>query len=567
MGIRKIHLSSAILSNRSAMRRTGWAKARSEGSAWRRVVSQHSVFPSRTSVAVAATTAVAAVGGGVVSVRRQRQRQDELPSVEATASQASHNPELPTASEPSRTSEHAEVNDGTSDEPQREAKPASVEYEAPDVPSAPSSPQAPVHGSNAHPSEDSLRRETSSTAEAENASRNRTGLATERQGDRCADGTDNQHGRPSLEPESAAGEGNDKRTTVSLDEQRSSTANDGWVSDLVQRTLREPASLEAIESGAMRAMQQQARIDAQVLREELGRRDEQHSHSLKRLADSDAELLQSAYSELERAQQKQSEVEAERRRSESELVQKHKQEMQHQAQALKQQSEEALANERRDSLYALDGVREQLNALSSALSTHAQRYDRSASMHRLFATTLALDLALVDGEPLQRTLRDLKACVSGTHDDSTAVLVHSVAPAFERTANAGVPTRSQLHQQLTDVLQRVRRTYVLPDGPAGIAAHAFASFASALRLSEPPSPADQQEEQGSGVEAAAARVRKHIERDDYNAAAAELENATANSLAKHEVAEWVKGARQRAEAELAMEALRANYACLAASFA
>jgi hypothetical protein len=58
----------------------------------------------------------------------------------------------------------------------------------------------------------------------------------------------------------------------------------------------------------MRAMQQQARIDAQVLREELGRRDEQHSHSLKRLADSDAELLQSAYSELERAQQKQSEL-------------------------------------------------------------------------------------------------------------------------------------------------------------------------------------------------------------------------------------------------------------------
>lgn len=57
-----------------------------------------------------------------------------------------------------------------------------------------------------------------------------------------------------------------------------------------------------------------------------------------------------------------------------------------------------------------------------------------------------------------------------------------VAATLEERAEQGVATLSQLHAWFDDAARKARRTYLLPESPAGLLAHAAAAVASFFRL-------------------------------------------------------------------------------------
>lgn len=351
-----------------------------------------------------------------------------------------------------------------------------------------------------------------------------------------------------------------KTDTAVADETHKDTRDlNEWTSDLLMRSLADPKALNAIEVGAMRAMQQQARVDAEVLQEELKRRDDEHESALRRLASSDAELLQGAYAEIERVKTQLDEAQRAHTQREQQLQQQHAEEMKN----LERKSDEAVQKERTDALHAFDGIREQLNSLSVALRKQSQQYEASAGMHSVSSALQALDQNVSTGEPYSQALYTLSACTDILKDGDAAssLLLHAAKPALARSANTGIPTYAELHEQLSEVLAHAQRTYLVPDAPAGIGAHAASTVASWLRCAEASISDD-----AVGIEAAISRVREHMRLGNLSTAASELEQVTEHSYAQHEVAKWVANARLRAEADLVMDALRANNLCLTSSF-
>lgn len=204
----------------------------------------------------------------------------------------------------------------------------------------------------------------------------------------------------------------------------------------------------------------------------------------------------------------------------------------------------AIAKEKSSQIEKIAEANLNINALCLAFYARSEEARQTHSVHKLALGTLALEDALSRGLPIQSEVVALLKSLKGIDKDSLLQLALSSLP--EEILNNGANTQMQLNEKFESLKGILRHFSLIPAGGGGVLAHLVADIASSLKMKE---------QSGDGIESIISRVENLLVDGNFAEAADVLEGGVDGSEAEEVVAEWVRHARNRAVAELALSLL------------
>lgn len=197
----------------------------------------------------------------------------------------------------------------------------------------------------------------------------------------------------------------------------------------------------------------------------------------------------------------------------------------------------------------VDGLREQLNALSAAFSRRSEERRSSHSAHKLALASMALDAVLDTGGAFDEALHALRAAAGS--DAMAACVLDSLAATG--AAQHGVPTELQLLQQFRGAKRRIGELMLVPAGGLGPVTVLAAKVASLLRVD-------------TGDDALS-RAEALVANGELNKAATLLEVGARGTAAQRQIGPLVESLRLRSAVQLASSALAGRARALTVSLA